>query len=147
MNSLRPSSRRLRRGSQAVEFALVLPVLVTMLLALVDYGWFFLRQALVVNSVRESLRFGSMQSPDAGDADGDCSPCTTGTADRIVSALATYSIVIDASEVTPTIIEVEGTCALSLTPTIPFEPMVGFVPTPASFDVNAVAYLPNVIGC
>ncbi len=139
--------RRARRGSQAVEFALTLPVLVTMLLALVDYGWFFLRQAMVVNTVRESMRFGAMQTPDVGDLPGDCSPCTSGAADAIVTSLATYGIVVDASQVTPTIIAVEGTCALSLTPTIPFDPMTGFVPTPDAFDVNAVSYLPNVTGC
>lgn len=147
MTHSRPSSRRFRRGSQAVEFALVLPVLVGMLLALVDYGWFFLRQALVVNAVREAMRFGSIQSPDAADAEGDCSPCTSGTAEQIVATLATYDIIIDATEVTPTIIAVESTCALSLTPTIPFDPMVGFVPTPNTFDVNAISYLPNVTGC
>ena len=108
-----------------------------MLLGLVDFGWFFLRQALVVNSVRESMRFGALQTPDDADPAGECSPCTDGAATQIVSALAAYGIVVDASEVTPTILAVDGTCAMELDPTILFEPMTGFVPTPNAFDVDA----------
>jgi Flp pilus assembly protein TadG len=118
-----------------------------MLLGLVDYGWYFLRQSMVVNAVRESMRLGSLQTPDAADATGDCSSCKSLAAGEIVSLLAEIGIVVDASEVTPSIENVSGTCALTLSPTIAFEPLAGFVATPDIFDVNAVAFLPNVTGC
>lgn len=139
--------RRRRKGSNAVEFALTLPVLTVMILGLVDYGWFFLRQSLVVNSVREAMRYGAIQTPASGDATGDCSTCTDGAAAEIVTLLGEIDITVSAADVTPTIVNISGTCAMQLTPTIPFEPLAGFVPVPAAFDVNAIAFLQNVTGC
>lgn len=148
MSSTRPvANRRRRHGSNAVEFALTLPVLTVMLLGLVDYGWFFLRQSLVVNAVRESMRFGAIQTPDAGDPTGECSTCTDGAATRMVALLGELDIVVAAADVTPTIVNIEDTCAMQLTPTIPYDPLAGFVPVPAAFDVNAIVFLQNVTGC
>lgn len=141
------SSTGRRRGSQVVEFALVLPILCAMVLGLVDYGWFFLQQSMVTNSVREAMRFGAIQTPASGDLTGECSTCVDGAAEEIVTNLAVYGIVVAQADVTPTIVNVAGTCALQLSPTIAFDPVAGFVPTPPSFDVNAITYLQNVTGC
>ncbi|GDX79568.1 hypothetical protein LBMAG42_13790 [Deltaproteobacteria bacterium] len=148
MSSVVPRApRRFRRGSQVVEFALVLPILCAMVLGLVDYGWFFLQQSMVTNSIREAMRYGAIQTPAAGDLTGECSTCVDGAAAEIVTQLAVYGIVVAQSDVTPTIVNVAGTCALSLNPTIAFDPVAGFVPTPDAFDVNAITYLQNVTGC
>ncbi len=130
-----------------VEFALVLPILCTMVLGLVDYGWFFLQQSMVTNSIREAMRYGAIQTPASGDLTGECSTCVDGAAAEIVSQLAVYGIVVAQADVTPTIVNVAGTCALQLNPTIPFDPVAGFVPTPDLFDVNAISFLQNVTGC
>ena len=140
-------SRNGRKGSQAIEFALTLPILTMLLLGLVDYGWYFLRQSMVVNAVRESMRLGSLQSPDSADPAGDCTDCKSLTAAQIVSTLADVGITVSEAEVTPSIENVAGTCALTLSPIIEFEPLAGFVATPDRFDVNAIAFLPNVTGC
>ena len=139
--------RRLRRGSQAVEFALTLPVLTVMLLGLVDYGWFFLQQSLVANAMREAMRYGAIQKPATGDAAGTCTPCRTSTATEAVVLLGNYGITVHPADVTPTIVKVGTTCALSLTPTVPYTPMAGLVPVPASFDIDSIAFLQNVTGC
>jgi Flp pilus assembly protein TadG len=145
---LRRNDRRAsRRGSQAVEFALTLPILSRLRLGLVDYGWYFLRQSMVVNSVREAMRLGAMQTPDSTDLPGDCTACKSLTAGQIVSSLADVGITVTAAEVTPSIENVAGTCALTLAPTIEFEPLAGLVATPDRYDVNAISFLTNVTGC
>ncbi len=45
-----------RRGVAAVEFALVLPLFIFLLLATVDYGWFFMIELATTNAVREGAR-------------------------------------------------------------------------------------------
>lgn len=147
MIHLRKSGRSSRRGSQAVEFALTLPILSMLLLGLVDYGWYFLRQSMVVNAVRESMRLGAMQTPDSTDVAGDCTSCKSLAASQIVSSLADVGITVTAAEVTPSIENVSGACALTLSPTIEFDPLAGLVATPDLYDVNAIAFLTNVSGC
>jgi Flp pilus assembly protein TadG len=53
------SPRSSRRGSQAVEFALVLPVLVLMIGGIVDYGWYFTQSLTVVAAARDGARAGA----------------------------------------------------------------------------------------
>jgi len=47
-----------RRGGSAIEFALTLPVLVTMFAAIIEYGWFFLQQQAVLSGARDGVRYG-----------------------------------------------------------------------------------------
>lgn len=124
-----------------------MPVLIVMIMALIDYGWFFLSQTLIVNALREATRYGSLQSPTEADATGECAACITGTASQAVSLLAKYNIDVSTEDVTPKIISVSGTCALSLQPDIPYTPLVGMVATPTQFDVDMVMLLQNVDGC
>lgn len=55
-----PKGHRHRRGATAVEFALVLPVMVTLLLGTVDFGRFAYTQIAVTNAARAGAAFGSM---------------------------------------------------------------------------------------
>ena len=45
-----------RRGVAAVEFALILPLFIFLLLAIVDYGWFFMIELATTNAAREGAR-------------------------------------------------------------------------------------------
>ena len=49
-------------GVAAVEFALILPVLMTLLLGIIDWGYFFFLSETVVNAAREGARIGVVQS-------------------------------------------------------------------------------------
>lgn len=51
-------SPRLRRGASAIEFALTLPVVVTLFAAIMEYGWFFFQQQAILNGARDGVRFG-----------------------------------------------------------------------------------------
>lgn len=63
---LRGLLRRFRRtdaGQALVEFALVLPVMLMMLFALVDFGRGFYTWLVVTNAAREGARVGATQKP------------------------------------------------------------------------------------
>ncbi|KRE62293.1 TadE/TadG family type IV pilus assembly protein [Nostocoides sp. Soil756] len=49
-------SRRRERGAAAVEFALLLPVLVLLIGGIVDYGRYFFTQVQLSNAAREGAR-------------------------------------------------------------------------------------------
>jgi len=51
-----PRKKASSRGAVAVEFALVLPILLVMLLGIFDYGWYFFVDLTATNAVREGAR-------------------------------------------------------------------------------------------
>ena len=54
------SKRRDRRGAALIEFAIVLPLLVTIVLACVDFGRFAYTEINVTNAARVGAEFGSL---------------------------------------------------------------------------------------
>lgn len=47
---------RSRRGATAVEFALTFPVIATMMIATMEFGWYFTRSNMVSAAVSEGVR-------------------------------------------------------------------------------------------
>jgi len=45
------------RGQAMVEFALILPILILILCAIMDFGWIFFNKILVSNAAREAARY------------------------------------------------------------------------------------------
>jgi hypothetical protein len=56
--------RHPRRGSNVIEFALLLPVYLAMMAMIFDYGWFFFMRSVAQTSVREGCRAGAVIPPD-----------------------------------------------------------------------------------
>ncbi len=48
------------RGSVLIEFVIVLPVFLLLLLASIDWGWYFVLRETAVNATREGARAGSV---------------------------------------------------------------------------------------
>ena len=48
------------RGSVLIEFVIVLPVFLLLLLASIDWGWYFVLRETAVNATREGARVGSV---------------------------------------------------------------------------------------
>src|SRR5438067_897575 len=57
--SFRPARRLDRRGAALIEFAIVLPVLVTVVLACVDFGRFAYTEINITNAARVGAEYGS----------------------------------------------------------------------------------------
>jgi hypothetical protein len=51
--------RHKRRGSQAIEFALILPLLLVVLFGIIEYGWYFSKELSALNLVRDAARVGA----------------------------------------------------------------------------------------
>ncbi len=48
--------KRGEAGAAAVEFALVLPLLLTLLMGVVEFGWYFFNQGTLAGAAREAAR-------------------------------------------------------------------------------------------
>lgn len=59
-------ARLRRRGANAVEFALILPVLLALLTGIMDYGWVYLLQHVATTAAREGAREGAVTPQDQG---------------------------------------------------------------------------------
>jgi Flp pilus assembly protein TadG len=57
------SNRSSRRGAQAVEFTLLLPVMMMIISAVVDSGWFYHQRMLFIDAVRQGARAGAIANP------------------------------------------------------------------------------------
>jgi Flp pilus assembly protein TadG len=74
--------RRSRRGAQAVEFALSLPMLFVLLAGIADYGWYYSRSLSVVEAARDGARAGAAQTT-MGNV---CTTARTAAQDSLVNA-------------------------------------------------------------
>jgi adhesin HecA-like repeat protein len=63
MDMLRLARKDTQRGIVSVEAALVLPLLLLLTFALIEYGWMFLKAQQITNAARQGARVGAV--PDA----------------------------------------------------------------------------------
>lgn len=120
-----PSLRRCarsRRGSNAVEFALILPILITLLAGIVEWGWTLNQQMMVVQAAREGARAG-VSTP------RDDDPETAAQA-RVVQSLNDMGLNGSAATVTVSIVGAYPDELLQVNLALPHEPIIGLVPIP-----------------
>lgn len=55
-------SRKSQRGAAALEFALVVPILIVLVFGIADFGFMFNNQAVVSNAARDAARAGSFSA-------------------------------------------------------------------------------------
>ena len=70
-----PCRRKRPRGAVLVEFVIVLPVFLLLLLATIDWGWYFVLRETAVNATREGARAASVAP--AGRAQDDATIAVT----------------------------------------------------------------------
>ncbi|MCK6519902.1 pilus assembly protein [Myxococcota bacterium] len=122
LSSLHRRARRDRRGSNAVEFALILPILILLFAGIVEWGWTLNQQMMVVQAAREGARAG-VSTP------RDDDPETAAEA-RAVQALNDMGLNGSAAVVTATITGAYPDELLQVSLALPHQPIIGLVPIP-----------------
>jgi Flp pilus assembly protein TadG len=118
--------KRKEDGVSAVEFGLVLPLFIIILLGIMDYGWVYYVKLTMTNAAREGARVGVTKEDTAtAVADGK-------TATLAYMQAAGFSVPAD--DVTA---DLTDGITLTVNVNINFKPLVGFVPTPPTLSATA----------
>jgi TadE-like protein len=127
---MKPRRRAGTRGGAAVEFALVLPIFLAVLFAIVDYGWFFYQRFTLAAAIRDGVRYG-VSFPMKSD------PYGTAKA-RAIADLSLSGSPINPGNVTwgpaTTYSGSSPDEFMTLQGTMPFTALVGFVKLPPSMS-------------
>lgn len=126
MTSYRRNGRRtVRAGNVAIELALLLPVLVALATAVIDYGWYLSQASRVMGVTRDAARLGVTYAPD------DLPAPDVVAVQHARTALEEAGIVCDAScDVEASVGIAGGVPSLTVSVAAPFEPLTGLVPVP-----------------
>jgi Flp pilus assembly protein TadG len=121
-----------QRGVAAVEFALVLPLLLVVVLGAIDWGWYFFIDQLVTNAAREGARAGTLLPPRPTSTPGQAEDAAEGAGLAYLKRVS-----LSETGVAATMTTVDGTDAISVTITYPVGSLTGFLS--AVMPANAVA--------
>jgi Flp pilus assembly protein TadG len=127
--------RKRQRGAAAVEFALVLPIFLLLVMGAIDWGWYFFIDQVVTNCAREGARAGTVLAP----------PPTSTAAQGIAAAKAAseaFLVKVNFAKqgVVATSTTVDGTDAIQVTVTYPAGSLTGLLSNlmPANARATAV---------
>lgn len=56
-------TRRARRGSNLVEFALIFPIFMALFIGVMEYSWYFYQRGVVVDAARRGCELGTQSDP------------------------------------------------------------------------------------
>lgn len=118
----RRRSRRRRRGSHVVEFALLAPFYFMLYFGIIEYGWYFFQRSGVVDAARQGCR-------DAAALDPDIDPIGPVAEARMLQALGQVGIDCDTQTCAITVTDLSASSIPRLTCEISVEyaAMTGFV--------------------
>ena len=124
------NQNRRTRGVILIEMALILPLLLLITFAVLEYGWMFTKMGQVTNAARQGARIGVR--PDATSADVNTAIDTFMSAAGFTTSQYTKSM----SPSDPTTVPVTNTFTVTVTVTYSNITLTGFplVPTPAQLQ-------------
>jgi Flp pilus assembly protein TadG len=106
----------------AVEFALLLPVLMLILMGMVDFSYYFFLNSTVVNAAREGARRGAVVLNSS-----DIETVAQGASENYLAAAGLQAGGFNGPAVDPDFDSDTGLIAVTVT-IDPFEPLTGFLP-------------------
>ena len=133
-----------RKGSQAIEFALIFPVFVMLIFGGIDYLWYLLQRYQLTDAVASGCRAGALSaiSPhaDPGAIAGDTIMSNIGNMGDC-DGVALCTVFIDDSE-GPT----DDVWMLECSAEIIYQPLAGMVPMPVLLTASSIqpVYIPEV---
>jgi Flp pilus assembly protein TadG len=119
-----------------VEFALVLPLLLAVVLGAIDWGWYFFVDQLVTNAAREAARAGTLLPPRPTSTPSQAE----GAAEQAGLAYL-KRVSLSETGVAASFTTVDGTDAISVTITYPVGSLTGFFPTLLPENATATAVM------
>lgn len=125
-----------RRGVSHLEFALILPVLLTILVGIMEFGWVFFQRTAVQESMRQGCRYGATLDPAVDDIDGEVEALT-------LTALGGLAVRCDAGDCVISA-EVEGdfpTQRLRCLASVRHRAFVNLLPMPERLSSGYLYYL------
>jgi Flp pilus assembly protein TadG len=127
--------RHPQRGAAAIEFALILPLFLTLVLGAIDWGWYFFIDQLVTNAAREGARAGTLLPPRPTSTAGQAE-----TAAENAGLAFLQRVRLNRTGVVATYTTVDGTDAIEVTVTYPVGSLTGFLRTliPANARATSV---------
>ena len=128
--------RHRQRGVAAVEFALVLPLLLTVVMGAIDWGWFFFIDQVVTNCAREAARAGTLLAPPPTSKTSDAVSAANQAGSDFLKAVKFKDQGVDASVVT-----VNGGNAIKVTVTYPVGSLTGLLSNIMPANVHATAVM------
>jgi Flp pilus assembly protein TadG len=148
--SLPNPKRGIRRGGTMVEFALIAPILMMVVGAMADYGYYFYREDLIINVLQEAARTGGLKKQIAGEAENACAACVAGANAAATAGLTAMGVTGASPGATIVRVPAAGTpCsyAIQMAPSIANPRFFGFVPTPPTIRVRVLAMAQNLQTC
>jgi len=136
---MRPLTHRRhgRRGSNLIEFALLLPIYLVIMALIFDYGWFFFMRSVAQTSVRDGCRAGAVVPPDDNATDAAKSAIQDG-----MSGFTFFGVDCSSSEDTRCGISIETSGAspdetIDCQMSVEYPGMTGMIPVPEAVVVKS----------
>lgn len=126
--SRKPSRRRARRGAQAIEFALVMPLFLAIISGVMDYAFYFTRDASFRHVVHLAARAAAATSFQSDPEAAFTSALSSGLAE----AGFTGSV-----SATATLVGAEGDRFLEIEASLPWDGLIGLTPQPSVLAVRS----------
>jgi Flp pilus assembly protein TadG len=119
-----------RRGGNAIEFALIAPVLLTLLFGIAEYSWFFFNNQTAVTAAADGARAGSMSlavMDTAGNVTNDIEYNATMAARRSLTASG-----VDSGDAEVACVKSDDATQISCTVSLSGTTLTNYLPVPAT---------------
>ncbi|MFT5679819.1 MAG: Flp pilus assembly protein TadG [Myxococcota bacterium] len=135
-----------RRGSQAVEFALCLPILVLVLGGIIEYGLMFNQYLSVLSAARDGSRWGATPGVNGSDAEEEATEQVRESLAMLGLGCTSQQESLGECKITSELTDVEGLDAIKVLVEIAYEPITGgLLPVPDKLAAESYFVLINQI--